>query len=140
MSQTQKSRIDVTQRRLIAQESLRATPFGRIEGDVLLTQARQIQPDLPALIEADKAALQEVMSNRREILQRIVSITSSRITETANLYEVQKELLSNTEALKTVLDEKLLWVPSVPGIDFGWPAKVIKVYLQFFQSKILPWH
>ena len=126
MSQTQKSRIDVTQRRLIAQESLRATPFGRIEGDVLLTQARQIQPDLPALIEADKAALQEVMSNRREILQRIVSITSSRITETANLYEVQKELLSNTEALKTVLDEKLLWVPSVPGIDFGWPAKVIK--------------
>jgi len=126
MNETQKSRIDVTQRRLIAQENLRATPLGRVNTGELLIQARQTQLDLPALSEADSAALQLVMSNRRDILQRVVSTTSSRVTEMANLYELQKELLSNTEALTTLLDEKLLWVPSVPGINFGWPAKVIK--------------
>ncbi len=125
MNETQKSRIDVTQRRLIAQENLRAMPIGRVNGDELLAQARQITPDLPELAEGDREALQVLMVNRREILQRIVSTTSSRVTETANLYELQNDLLSNTKVLKTLLDEKLLWVPSVPGIDFGWPAKVI---------------
>ena len=125
MIETQKSRIDVTQRRLIAQENLRATPIGLANGTALLIQARQTTPDLPALSESDSAALQVVMSNRRDILQRIMSTTSSRVTEMANLYELQGELLSNTEALKTLLDEKLLWVPSVPSIDSGWPAKVL---------------
>ena len=126
IKETQKSRIDVTQRRLIAQENLRETPFGRINGDEVLSQARLTSPELPELSEDDRASLQTVMSNQRDILQRVVSTTSSRVTETANLYELQKEYLSKTNALKTLLDEKLLWVPSVPSIDFGWPAKVVK--------------
>jgi len=132
LNETQKSRIDVTQRRLIAQENLRETSLGRINTAELLAQARQTTPDLPTLSEADNAALQALMSNRRDLLQRIVSTTSSRVTETANLYELQNELLSNTDALKTLLDEKLLWVPSVPAIDFGWPAKVIKGIFSVF--------
>jgi len=134
MKETQKSRIDVTQRRLIAQENLRATPLGRVNSDELLIQARKTQPDIRTLSETDRAALQVVMSNRRDILQRVVSTTSSRVTETANLYELQKELLSNTDALKTLLDEKLLWVPSVPAIDFGWPAKVVKGIFAVFSA------
>ena len=135
MNETQKSRIDVTQRRLIAQENLRETPLGRVNSNELIIEARRLTPDLPALTQSDNAALQIVMSNRRDLLQRIVSTTSSRVTETANLYELQKELLSNTEALKTLLDEKLLWVPSVPGIDFGWPAKVVKGIFTVFSAE-----
>lgn len=135
MKETQKSRIDVTQRRLIAQESLREIPLGRVNSDLILTEARQTNPELPMLTEADESALQVVMSNRRDILQRVVSISSSRVTDTANLYELQKELLSNTETLKSLLDEKLLWVPSVPGIDFGWPAKVIKGIFTVFSPE-----
>ena len=134
MNETQKSRIDVTQRRLIAQENLRETPLGRVNSNELLMEARRITPDLPALTQSDRAALQVVISNRRDLLQRIVSTTSARVTETANLYELQKELLSNTEALKTLLDEKLLWVPSVPGINLGWPAKVVKGIFTVFSA------
>jgi potassium efflux system protein len=135
MKETQKSRIDVTQRRLIAQETLREIPLGRVNSDLILNEARLTNPELPMLTEVDESALQIVMSNRRDILQRIVSTSSSRVTDTANLYELQKELLFNTETLKSLLDEKLLWVPSVPGIDFGWPAKVIKGIFSVFSPE-----
>jgi potassium efflux system protein len=132
MNETQKTRIDVTQRRLIAQESLRETPLGRVNTAEYLTQARQTMADLPELTESDRAALQLLVLNRRDILQKIVSTTTSRVTDTSNLYELQNELLSETNTLQALLDKKLLWVPSVPAIDFGWPAKVIKGFLSVF--------
>jgi potassium efflux system protein len=118
MNETQKTRIDVTQRRLIAQESLRETPLGRVNTAEYLTQARQTMADLPELTESDRAALQLLVLNRRDILQKIVSTTTSRVTDTSNLYELQNELLSETNTLQALLDKKLLWVPSVPAIDF----------------------
>jgi len=132
---TQRSRIDVTQESLIAQESLREIPFGRVNAEAILTAARVQKPELGNFSEADEAALQSLMIERRELLQRVMTAASARRAEIANLSEQQRALLDTTDRLKTILDEKLLWVPSVPAINFGWPAKVIKGVLTVFSPK-----
>ena len=135
IKETQRSRIGVTQESLIAQESLREIPFGRVDTEAILTAARVQTPELVDLTDADKAALQALMIERRELLQRIMTAASSRRTEISNLAEQQIALLEATNTLKTMLDEKLLWVPSVPAVDFGWPAKVAKGVLTVFSPK-----
>jgi len=135
IKETQKSRIDVTQKRLIAQEELRDIPLGRVNTAALLRSARVQIPELAELTDADKAAMQLLTSTRRELLQRVMTAASSRISETANLYEQQTALLDSTDKLKTLLDEKLLWVPSVPAINFAWPGKVVSGVLTVFSPK-----
>lgn len=124
IEETQRTRIDVTQESLIAQESLREIPFGRINPDTILATARIQMPQLEDFSDADKDALQSLMIERRELLQRVVTAASARRTEISNLSEQQEALLETTDRLKTMLDENLLWIPSVPAIDLGWPAKV----------------
>ncbi|MDB2438497.1 mechanosensitive ion channel [Hellea sp.] len=135
IKETQKSRILVTQERLIAQETLRDIPFGPVDAPAMLAQARTNAPDLPDLTEDDVTALQSLVSERRELLQRVMTAASSRRSEIANLAEQQSVLLANTEKLESTLDEKLLWVPSVPSINFGWPAKVGTGILTVFSPK-----
>lgn len=132
---TQRSLIDVTQESLIAQESLREIPFGRVDSEAILAAARVQTPELVEFTDADKTALQALVIERRELLQRVMSAASSRSTEISNLSEQQIALLEATDTLETMLDEKLLWVPSVPAIDFGWPAKVAKGFLTVFSPK-----
>ena len=135
IEETQRYRIDVTQESLIAQESLREIPFGRIDTDTILAAARAQNSALKDFSEADKSTIQALMIERRELLQRVITAASSRRTEIANLSEQQGALLETTDTLKTMLDEKLLWIPSVPAIDFGWPAKVVKGVLTVFSPK-----
>ena len=131
----QKTRIGITQERLIAQENLRDIPFGLVDVEAMLAEARVQLPDLPDLTADDEASLQSLMTERRELLQRVMSAASSRHTEIANLLEQQNALLSSTVRLETMLDEKLLWVPSVPSVNFGWPAKVVKGVFNVFSPK-----
>jgi len=132
---TQKTRIGITQERLIAQENLRDIPFGLVDVEAMLAEARVQLPDLPDLTADDEASLQSLITERRELLQRVMSAASSRHTEIANLLEQQNALLSSTVRLETMLDEKLLWVPSVPSVNFGWPAKVVKGVFDVFSPK-----
>lgn len=135
IKETQKSINDVTQKRLIAQEELRSIPLGRVNTSTMLRLARVQSPDLPEFTDADRAAMQFLTSTRRDYLQRVMTASSSRISETVNLYEQQKALLKSTDELKKLLDEKLLWVPSVPAINFAWPGKVITGALNLFSVK-----
>ena len=132
---TQRSRIDVTQEGLIAQESLREIPFGRVDTEAMLASARIQVPELADLTPSDKAALQTLTIKRRELLQRVISAAASRRTEIANLAQQQTALLESSIKLETMLDEKLLWVPSVPAIDFSWPGKVGKGVLTVFSPR-----
>jgi len=123
---TQKSLVNVTQRRLIAQENLRDMSVGRTDAIVELAKARNLNPELPSFIDTDQVAISVLQNNRRDLLRRITNATSSRINETVDLQGQQTALLTTTQDLKVLLDEKLLWIPSVPAIDFGWPAKVVR--------------
>lgn len=132
---TRRSLIDVSQESLIAQESLREIPFGRVNSDDILMAARIQTPELADFTDADRAALQSLMIERRELLQRVMTAASSRRTEISNLSTQQVALLETTNRLKTILDEKLLWVPSVPAVNFGWPGKVFTGVITIFSPK-----
>ncbi|MEP3889554.1 MAG: mechanosensitive ion channel domain-containing protein [Hellea sp.] len=135
IKETQRTLIDVTQEGLIAQESLREIPFGRVNSEAILTTARLQTPELPDFTDADKAALQALIIERRELLQRVITATSSRRTEVSALSDQQSNLLEATDTLETILDEKLLWIPSVPAVKFDWPAKVVTGALTVFSLK-----
>lgn len=123
---TQESFVAVTQKRLITQEALRALPPGRpnIEGALLANLVKS--SDVGPLSETDKSAYYTLYAKRREMLLRVTNMASTRINEIVGLQNQQEDLLNKTSELKALLDEKLLWVPSVPAINFAWPGKVIK--------------
>ena len=132
ISQTRKSLLNVTQQNLIAQETLRDMPLGRVDIDAKLENARKLDPDVPDLAAADRDALTVLYLERRELLTKIANTASARITDTTELETQQSELLSETLELKTLLAEKLLWVPSVPAISLEWPGKIIRGALDVF--------
>jgi len=135
MNKTRRLRVDVTQEGLIAQESLREIPFGRVDTDAILAEARILRPDLEDFTPADNAALQNLKIERRELLQRVITAASSRRSEIANLAQQQEALLESSNKLEVMLDEKLLWVPSVPAIGLEWPAKVGKGVITVFSPR-----
>jgi len=127
---TRESQVSVTQQSLIAQERLRDLPLGRLDTDEVLKQARKGNPELPEFTDADSSALQALHRNRRDLLSRIISAATVRSNETIQLEDQQETLLTKTKDLKDSLDEKLLWVPSVPAIDMSWPTKIVRGFFE----------
>lgn len=121
---TQRALARLTRQRVVAQEQLRDLPIGVIDPDTLLLKARNDDPTLPPLSDVASDAVQQLAEQRRAFLREIASNTTGRINAVAELQTAQNELTSRTEQLRTVLDENLLWVPSVPAITLGWPQKV----------------
>jgi potassium efflux system protein len=132
ISQTQKTLLNVTQQNLIAQETLRDMPIGRFDADTKLANARELDPDIVDFTVADRNALATLQVERRALLTKVANTASARITDTTELEAQQSELLSETNELKTLLAEKLLWVPSVPAISLEWPGKIIRGALEVF--------
>ncbi len=118
--------ISVTQKRLIAQDSLREMPARLVSqpiGDFVSLFGNY--EDTPALTDEDKKAYNDLYTERRDMLLRLSTMASTRITEIVELQAVQEDLLAKTDAMKTLLAEQLLWIPSVPAINFDWPKKFI---------------
>lgn len=122
---TQRSLSRLTRQRVVAQEQLRDLPIGGVDPQALLEQAREDDPAMPDLTPVSEDAVLTLAEQRRDFLRQISVNATSRINEVAELQTAQNELASEADALRTVLDENLLWVPSVPAIDLGWPAKVV---------------
>ena len=123
---TQKSLIDLTQNRLIAQDTLRGLPLGSPDIPEALSAARVEDPGMQDLGVSDEASYRTLYTQHRDMLLRVANASSTRINEIVELQTQQKELLTSTVELKDLLDEKLLWVPSVPEVNTAWPRKVIR--------------
>ena len=123
---TQKTLIALTQRRLIAQDTLRDLPIGRPDFDRVLERARLEDPSITTLTAGDETSYGTLYTQHRDMLLRVSSASTTRINEIVELQNQQKGLLTSTVELKDLLDEKLLWVPSSTPINFAWPRKVIK--------------
>ena len=128
----QKTLIDLTQKRLIAQDRLRDLPLGRPDIENALSLAQIDDPDIPAFSTNDETSYKTLYSQHRDMLLRVSNASSTRINEIVELQNQQKGLLSTTVELKDLLDEKLLWVPSVPAVNFAWPQKVLKGAFSLF--------
>ena len=120
---TQRALSRLTRQRVVAQEQLHDLPIGGVDPQTLLAEAREADPTLqPLSITAAEAVIQ-LAEQKRAFLRRLAANATSRINVVAELQTAQNELVEQTEELRTLLDENLLWVPSVPAIDLGWPAK-----------------
>ncbi len=132
---TQKSLISVTQKRLIAQETLRNIPLGRPDIENALVLARLEDPRISDLNVGDKASYSTLYIQHRDLLSRVTSASSTRINEIVELQNQQKSLLDTTVELKDLLDEKLIWVSSVSAINTAWPKKVFKGVFSLFSPE-----
>lgn len=121
---TQRALAQLTRQRVVAQEQLRDLPIGAINPDVLLMVARDRDPAVESLSDTAAEAVRQLAEQRRAFLRQIASNATGRINAVVELQSAQNELTNQTEDLRTVLDENLLWVPSVSAINFGWPQKV----------------
>ena len=124
IKETEARRSKAVRQRIIAQEDLRDLPLGVYDLDVLLDTARQDIPKFVELSETDKATLSTIVDTRRDLLRQISSLSNTRVVAVSDLRTAQLSLLEQTERLQTLLDENLLWVRSVPAIDFSFPKKV----------------
>lgn len=121
---TQRVLSRLTRQRVVAQEQLRDLPIGGVDPQSLLAEARDADPTLPPLSSTAAEAVIQLAEQRRAFLRQIAANATGRINAVAELQTAQNELVKQTQELRTLLDENLLWVPSVPAIDLGWPAKV----------------
>ncbi len=132
---SQNALVALTQKRLIAQDRLRDLPLGRPDIDTAFALAQIDDPNIPALGVNDETSYRTLYTQHRDMLLRVSSASTTRINEIVELQNQQKGLLSTTIELKELLDEKLLWVPSVPAVNFIWPQKVLKGAVSLFSIK-----
>ena len=132
IDETQQQGVTVTQKKLITQDQLRSMPPGRTDLAAIYEKAKKLNPDLPAISEGDETAYLELYEQRRTYLNRILSMATTLNTEIFDFQSQQKVLLEDTQTLRALLDEKLLWVPSAPAINFAWPSKVVKGAIEIF--------
>lgn len=122
---TQQTLSRLTRQRVVAQEQLRDLPIGGVNPQRLLEEARESEPSMPPLSEEAADSVRQLAEQRRAFLRQIANNATGRINAVAELQTAQNELAGQTDELRTVLDENLLWVPSVPAINLEWPAKVV---------------
>lgn len=124
MNKTQDELATATRQRIIAQEDLRDLPNSASDWNERVKLARRDEPELPDLSATDKEVLSSLIDTRRDLLRQISTLSNARINSVSELLTAQRSLLEKTESLQTLLEENLLWVRSVPAIDWTFPSKV----------------
>ncbi|MEL6687453.1 MAG: hypothetical protein AAFP97_07510, partial [Pseudomonadota bacterium] len=132
LRETQRDLARLTRQRVVAQEQLRDLPIGIVDPQAMLARARAEDPALEDLSPEAAEAIAQLAEQRRAFLRQISSNATGRINAVAELQTAQNELAVRADELRTVLDENLLWVPSVPAIDLGWPEKVLRGAVELF--------
>jgi potassium efflux system protein len=135
MRETRNKRVSATRQRIIAQEDLRDLPNGTFGLGSLVEEARRENPDLQDLSPLESEILSSIIDTRRDLLRQISSLSNTRSNAVSELHAAQESLLKKTQNLQTLLEENLLWVRSVPAIDFSFPQKVFVGALTLFSPR-----
>ena len=135
MRETQKRLSEAYRERIIAQEDLRDLPLSANDLDEFIAATSQELPPFSDPSESDKATLSAIIDTRRDLLRQISTVSNSRVTTVSELRTAQSSYLEQTESLKTLLDENLLWVRSIPAVDASFPGKVIGGALNLFSPR-----
>ncbi len=134
ITQTRQVEIDATQQRLWSEEQLRLFPVGQFNRDALLGDWLQLNPGAPEFSVEDDAFLLNLYNTRRSLLQEMSDASFSLITEAETLETTQVELQKFTAELADLLNQKLLWLPSVRSVDLGWPERAARGATKVFSS------
>jgi len=126
MAENQSTMLTATQAKFQAQEQLGNMPIGQVDIEALLKEWRAENPEAAELNETDVAALNSLFQARRDLLGEVSSAALVQAQESESLSAVQESVLKTTTSLNDILDQNLLWLPSVNAIDFQWPQRIIR--------------
>lgn len=133
IDETRETILTATQDRLWAQEELREHPIGQ-ERAVLQTVNEQGALRLTA---GEMSSFEVLYAARRDLLAEMSDAAFASISESDDLETLQLELLKHTEDLRNLLDQKLLWLPSVAAIDSRWPVRAMRGAFDTFRPERL---
>lgn len=110
--------VDARLKRLHAEEARRAlSDTGGMADRVLLASLKQGEAPPPASV---RAALEQLVAARRDLYAQLHDALVTRISQLAELNVTDRDLLNQTTQLRTLLNSRLLWLPSADPIGFGW--------------------
>lgn len=110
--------VDARLKRLHAEEARRALSDGSGMADrVLAASLKQGEAPPPAGVHA---ALEQLVAARRDLYVQLHDALATRIGQLAELNVADRDLLNQTTQMRTLLDSRLLWLPSAEPVGFGW--------------------
>ncbi len=128
IASTRKSILLATQDRLWAQEELRKYSIGQ----GLEARLSELEDGKTRINEIERDQFNVLYASRRNLLAEISDAAFASVAEGDDLLTLQLELLKHTEDLRVLLDQKLLWLPSVEAIDLSWPQRAMRGFFKVF--------
>lgn len=115
---------DVLFQKIINQEALdifNATPLD-ISSEI--AQYVSVNGPVTELSEDDITTLRALYNTRRDILNALASYSEIKRKNLSDINTSQSTLLEEVVALCSLLDSRLLWLPSTEPLSFSWPGRV----------------
>ncbi len=110
--------VDARLKRLQAEEARRAlSDTSGMAEKVLAASLRQGEPAPGASV---RPALEKLVAARRELYVQLHDTLVTEISQLAELNAAERDLLNQTKQLRSLLNSRLLWLPSAEPIGTGW--------------------
>lgn len=74
----------------------------------------------PALTDDDRQTFEKLAQARNEVIDLLLQLQSEFVDDLKEVNGLESQLLEITESLSIRLDERLIWLPSMPRIDSQW--------------------
>lgn len=113
--------VDARLRRLRAEEARRALQDAGAMADKVLAGATKEGETIPADV---RPALEKLIVARRDLYAQLHDSLATRISQLAELNAAERDLLNQTNQLQTLLNSRLLWLPTAEPIGTGWLKQV----------------
>ena len=131
----EKRELEATQQQLWARQELRRLPVSRMSFASEFEAWLMENPGHDHLTLLDYDVLEALHGQKRSLLNQYAQSASNEYRESRQLKLVQDRLVTNTEKLNDILDQNLLWLPSVRAIDEEWPQRAWRGALSVFSLK-----
>ncbi len=114
--------VDARLKRLQAEEARRAlSDASGMAERVLTASIKEGEPMPPPDV---KEALEKLVTARRDLYVQLQDSLATRVGQLAELNVADRDLLSQATQLRSLLNSRLLWLPSAEPVGFGWFKQV----------------
>ena len=122
--------VDARLKRLQAEEARRALMDSGSMADRLLQNAvKNGAPEPPAEV---RSALDKLVIQRRDLYVQLHDALVTRISQLAELNAAERDLLNQTMQLRSLLNSRLLWLPTSDPVGAGWFNQVQASFSRLF--------
>lgn len=122
ISERDQAIVDARLKRLQVEEARRALADAGGMADRLLANAvKGGAPEPPAEV---RAALEKLVVQRRDLYAQFQDALVARISQLAELNAADRDLLNQTTQLRSLLNSRLLWLPTSDPVGTGWFQQV----------------